>query len=98
MEIHTLSSFKSTLDNCVIFYWTLFTIWAILVIYIVRDTNRKLNKIKNSDDPAILVNNTEDENLTNQRRGSGFSSRKRRASAITIANGAENNDGIIDNI
>jgi len=30
------------------------------------------------------------ENLTKQRSGSGFSSRKRRASAITIANGPEN--------
>ena len=98
METHTLSSFKSTLDNCVTFYYLTGGIWGVLVIYIVRDTNRKLNKIKNSDDPAILVNNTEDENLTNQRRGSGFSSRKRRASAITIANGAENNDDIIDNI
>ena len=38
------------------------------------------------------------ENLTKQRSGSGFSSKKRRASAITIANVAENNDDIIDNI
>ena len=45
------------------------------------------------DDPAILVVNNMGggvENLTKQRSGSGFSSRKRRASAITIANGPEN--------
>ena len=98
METQTLSSFKSVLDNCTTFYLILFAIWQILVIYVVQDTNRKLNKIKNSDNQAILVNNIEDENLTKQRRGSGFSSRKRRASAITIANVAENNDDIIDNI
>ena len=48
-------------------------------------------------DPAILVGNNMGggvENLTKQRSGSGFSSRKRRASAITIANGPENENDI----
>ena len=96
METHTLLSFKLVLNTCISFYYLLFGIWGILVIYIVRDTTRILNKVKNSDDPAMLVNNTEDKNLTKRRNSDGFSGRKRRASAITIGNDAENNDDVID--
>jgi len=99
MESQTYLSFRTTLYNCSNIYWLFWGIWGFLVIYIVRGTTRALNKTEKSDDPAILTKNKVDENNVSQRRsGDGFSSRKRRASAITISNDVENNDDVIDNI